>query len=190
MAVVVEDVGDFADATEEVLRTVDTFESELGRTVREAEAIGEVTPRVVVDAVGVARVDGATVFLAEGEVDAVLLMTDGLLVAAVLAVVEAAVGVFEVVVLGRTVLVIAGVLEGRTAVLAVVPGVFEGRTLDVAVGVGGVPGTLDARTLAVLERTVGFVPAVLLAGTLEALVAVVAVGLRVVLELAAVRAVL
>lgn len=187
--VVVEDVGDFADATEEVLRTVDTFVSGLGRTVREAEAIGEVTPRVVVDAVGVARVDGATVFLAEGEVDVVLLMTDGLLVAAVLAVVEAAVGVLEVVVLGRTVLVIAGVLEGRTAELAVVPGVLEGRTLDVAVGVG-VPGTLDARTLAVLERTVGFVPAVLLSGTLEALAAVVAVGLRVVLELAAVRAVL
>ena len=185
----VEDVGDFADATEEVLRTVDTFVSGLGRTVREAEAIGEVTPRVVVDAVGVARVDGATVFLAEGEVDVVLLMTDGLLVAAVLAVVEAAVGVLEVVVLGRTVLVIAGVLEGRTAELAVVPGVLEGRTLDVAVGVG-VPGTLDARTLAVLERTVGFVPAVLLSGTLEALAAVVAVGLRVVLELAAVRAVL
>lgn len=187
--VVVEDVGDFADATEEVLRTVDTFVSGLGRTVREAEAIGEVTPRVVVDAVGVARVDGATVFLAEGEVDVVLLMTDGLLVAAVLAVVEAAVGVLEVVVLGRTVLVIAGVLEGRTAELAVVPGVLEGRTLDVAVGVG-VPGTLDARTLAVLERTVGFVPAVLLSGTLEALAAVVAVGLRVVLALAAVRAVL
>lgn len=187
--VVVEDVGDFADATEEVLRTVDTFVSGLGRTVREAEAIGEVTPRVVVDAVGVARVDGATVFLAEGEVDVVLLMTDGLLVAAVLAVVEAAVGVLEVVVLGRTVLVIAGVLEGRTAELAVVPGVLEGRTLDVAVGVG-VPGTLDARTLAVLERTVGFVPAVLLSGTLETLAAVVAVGLRVVLELAAVRAVL
>ncbi|KAG1222990.1 hypothetical protein G6F58_004500 [Rhizopus delemar] len=75
-------------------------------------------------------------------------MTDGLLVAAVLAVVEAAVGVLEVVVLGRTVLVIAGVLEGRTAELAVVPGVLEGRTLDVAVGVGDVPGTLDARTLA------------------------------------------
>lgn len=187
--VVVEDVGDFADATEEVLRTVDTFVSGLGRTVREAEAIGEVTPRVVVDAVGVARVDGATVFLAEGEVDVVLLMTDGLLVAAVLAVVEAAVGVLEVVVLGRTVLVIAGVLEGRTAELAVVPGVLEGRTLDVAVGVG-VPGTLDARTLAVLDRTVGFVPAVLLSGTLEALAAVVAVGLRVVLALAAVRAVL